>query len=76
MATSAPQRPRQELIRYRLGMALSQEDMAQAIGLSRHALVNAEDGGRIRLSTARKIAAYWERPPGELFPELLEGLEP
>lgn len=64
--------PRQELIRCRIATGLSQEDMARAIGISRNSLIRAEDGQRVKLFTARKIAAHWERPILELFPELLD----
>lgn len=62
--------PRQELIRYRIATGLSQEQTARVIGISRNSLIRAEDGQRVKLFTARKIASHWSRPILELFPEL------
>jgi DNA-binding XRE family transcriptional regulator len=64
--------PRQELIRQRLAAGFSQRDMAREIGISRNALVNAEDGDPVRIFTARKMAEFYGRSIPELFPDLLE----
>lgn len=61
--------PRQELIRLRVAAGLSQKVMAQIIGIARNALQNAEEGRRIDLRTAERIAVHWGRPLAELFPE-------
>jgi DNA-binding XRE family transcriptional regulator len=68
-ATMTPQRPRQELIRERVARGLSQRRMAETIGISRNAMTNAEDGGRVKLATAQAIAAHFSRELVELFPE-------
>lgn len=64
--------PRQELIRCRIATGLSQEDSARAIGVSRNSLIRAEDGQRVKLFTARKVAEHYRRTIPELFPDLLE----
>ena len=66
--------PRQELIRLRTATGLSQQDMARVIGISRNALVHAENGERVKLFTARKMSAHYKRTIPELFPDLLEDL--
>jgi DNA-binding XRE family transcriptional regulator len=61
--------PRHELIRCRIALGLNQREAAAAAGVSRNALVNAEDGGRVKLPTAHKLAEHYGRPMLELFPE-------
>jgi DNA-binding XRE family transcriptional regulator len=64
--------PRQELIRCRIAVGLSQEDMARAIGISRNSLIRAEDGQRVKLFTARKMAVHYRKSIPDLFPDLME----
>jgi DNA-binding XRE family transcriptional regulator len=64
--------PRRELIRCRIATGLNQREAAKAADVSRNALVNAEDGGSVKLFTARKLAEHYGRPIPELFPDLLE----
>lgn len=67
--------PRHAVIRERITTGLSQEQMAQRIGIARTALIRAEDGGPIKLFTARKVAEHYGRTIPDLFPDLLEGWE-
>lgn len=64
--------PRQELIRCRIATGLSQEDMARAIGISLNSLKRAEDGSRVKLFTARKMAEHYRKTIPRLFPDLME----
>lgn len=62
--------PRQELIRERIATGRTQREAALAIGISRNAIRNAEDGERVKLATAQTLAAYYGRELAELFPEV------
>ena len=53
---------------YRRNMGIRQEDLARQIYVSRRTIVNAEsDNCNVSLSTALRLAAYFERAVEELF---------
>jgi DNA-binding XRE family transcriptional regulator len=55
-----------KLIRLRLG--ISQRQVANAVGVSRGTIENAEIGAELSLSNARAIAAFFKMSVDELWP--------
>lgn len=51
----------------RLERCLSQEEMADAVGLPQSTWSRAERGFPVSPGTARKIAKYFDRKPGEIW---------
>lgn len=59
-------------MRLRLAAGRSQRDQAPRIGVSRTTLIHAETGRPVMISSARRIAEFYDRPVDALFPDLLE----
>lgn len=51
----------------RLERCLNQEDMADAVGVPQSTWSRAERGEKVNPDTARKIAKYFKREPGEVW---------
>jgi DNA-binding XRE family transcriptional regulator len=66
------QRPREALISERLERELGVNEAATGAGIRSDTLVKAEDGAVVRMTTARKLAAFYGRPVVELFPDWVE----
>ncbi|RMG99701.1 MAG: XRE family transcriptional regulator [Deltaproteobacteria bacterium] len=52
---------------FRIARALTQEDVAEAVGIARNTVVHAERGGPVSLLTLRLIACWMDCAPEELL---------
>jgi transcriptional regulator with XRE-family HTH domain len=66
------QRPREALISERVSRELGLNEAARACGMRSDTLARAEDGLLVQMGTARKLAAFYDRPLVELFPDWAE----
>lgn len=62
-------RPRDTLIGERLDRGLSLNEVATGAGIRTDTLCKAEDGAVVRMTTARRLAAFYGRSVVELFPD-------
>ena len=61
------------LMRYRLKKLMTQDQLAKESGVARRTIVNIERGlNKPSMLVMFKLAAYFEREPEDIFPELLD----